>query len=41
MAGEFSCSQLGTDLAEEIKFVIEQCTMTHTLKHLLKTFDFI
>lgn len=41
MAGEYLCSQLGTDLAEEIKFVIEQGTMMHTLKHPLKTLDFI
>lgn len=41
MAGEFLCSQLGTDSAEGIRFVIEQGTMMHTLKHLLKTFDFI
>lgn len=37
----FLCSQLGTDLAEEIMFAIEQGTMMHALKHPLKTFDSI
>lgn len=41
MAGEFLCSQLGIDLPEEIKFVIEQGTMMHTLKHLLRTLGFV
>lgn len=41
MAGEFLCSQLGIDLPEEIKSVIEQGTMMHTLKHLLRALGFV